>query len=589
MRGPAACLGLAAGLGLTLLVACSPDAPVIQQVDAPGDTRDPVGPYALVASVRGATDRVAVTFRADEGDAFVLVLTRRGDGRYEARLPGQPAGTTVRLRLLVDGAGGEDAWPADEEYHEFRVLAADGPCLVDGDCLDDEICDRLRHVCKLPPDACADDGDCPLDTVCVDGACRFAPTVCADDATCGAGRVCEAGRCVSRPECRADADCPGGTCLTPPGRCVADEGCRADADCPPDLPLCRAGTCGPGPCPGGCPAPLVCVDDACVDPGACGGACPDGLRCLPERGCVACTADGQCGPGAFCAVDDDFTCRMGDRLPACQPCGPGGTCGFDQRCDPDFGFLCLTVCQRDRDCPTGNRCDGGLCRGDPLCGGSACRRDADCEGACLAGACTPRQACGVDADCAPGWTCAEGRCLPTGAPCFGPEACPRGQLCVGGRCAAGAPEAACAPCDGPASCPSPALCLDLTGEGPRCVALCGRDGCPAGLACLDAGLFGVCLSADGICPAGPCGQDEFEPNDSPRQASVLQDGRTLAVACADNADVFAVPGIGPAVDYRVIARGGPLDVRRELAGGRVVGEDRLGPGEELRFAAIEQL
>lgn len=578
------CLPLAL---LAALAACTPDAPRIQQVDAPADSRDPVGPYALVASIDGKTDVIVVSWLADDVPGPTLGMSRRGDGRYEARLPGQPPGTTVRLRVLVDGPGGEDEWPGDGEYHEFRVLAADGACLVDGDCLGDELCDRLRGVCKPRPEVCVDDGDCPLDTVCADGACRFAPTTCEDDAQCGPGRVCEAGRCVSRPECREDADCPDGACLTPPGRCIAAGGCRVDADCPADLPVCRAGACAPGPCGGGCPAPLVCLDDACVDPGACGGPCPPGLRCLPDQGCVGCTADGQCGAGAHCATDDDFTCRRGERLGACQPCGPGGACGFDQRCDAELGFLCLAACERDRDCPAGNTCQGGVCRGDPLCGGRACRRDDECDGACLGGACTPRQICERDADCAEDWRCDGGRCLPTAPTCFGTDACPQGQICLGGRCAPGGPAGACAPCDGPDSCASPALCIDLDGTGSRCVALCGRDGCPAGLACLDAGPFGVCLSGDGVCPRGRCGLDAFEPNDDLRDPAVLP-AQVEGAICAADTDVFAVPGEGASIAWRVTPVDGPLGVLR-LVGGEPIAEDNLQPDEFLEFTALGRL
>ena len=120
------CLPLAL---LAALAACTPDAPRIQQVDAPADSRDPVGPYALVASIDGKTDVIVVSWLADDVPGPTLGMSRRGDGRYEARLPGQPPGTTVRLRVLVDGPGGEDEWPGDGEYHEFRVLAADGACL----------------------------------------------------------------------------------------------------------------------------------------------------------------------------------------------------------------------------------------------------------------------------------------------------------------------------------------------------------------------------------------------------------------------------------------------------------------------------
>lgn len=529
------------------LAACDPPAPRFTQVEAPADARDVIGPYRVTAIARGA-DQVQARFTVVTGDTESLPvfvpLTRRTEARFEGDLPGQAPGGLVRVVLIARGPGGRATWPG-ENPHEFRIFEPSGACLVDGDCLPQEICDRDTRQCRVPPDVCARDADCPQDRTCEAGACRFRPSTCEEDADCGPGRVCEAGLCVGRPECVEDADCPGGRCV-PPGRCVFEE-----------------------PCPGGCPDGFQCIDNECVDPGACGG-CPDGQRCHPELdACVECYADGHCAADRHCSLAPDFSCAEGPRAAPCTPCGPGGACGFDQICAEDTGFLCLTTCRDPGDCSQGTFCDGRVCRSDFICGGLDCRRDDDCEGACLAGTCTPRQACVADTDCAEGWSCRTGRCVPRDPPCFGASECQPGRICVGGRCREGEPAGVCAPCNGPDQCGSPALCIDTDGRGPRCVALCGRGGCPDGLSCFDAPPFGVCLTADATCTSPACGQDVLEPSNSPEAPVEVPIGGTELVVCQEDRDFLWLPAL-PGGRVVFTARTGRVDVLRTFADGTVI-------------------
>lgn len=579
-------------LPLLLLLGCDTAAPRFVQVEPPSTTSDSRGPYRVTAAVRGAVDSVQARYAllsadGEVGEAQTLGLRARGDGRYEADVPGQVPGSVVTLTLVAEGPGGSAQWPPDEAYL-FQVLAPT-PCGVDGDCPVGALCDRETHLCKVPPELCTTDGDCPQDRVCdaETGVCRFRPSTCAADADCGPGRVCEAGLCVSRPECVVDADCPVGASCLPPGRCGGAAGCDRDADCPPEAPRCFEGACTAEPCPGGCPDPLQCIEGLCQDVGACGGPCPPGLRCAADlQRCVACTADGQCGAGQHCDVGSSFTCQGGARLGDCTPCGPMGECGFGQACILEQGLMCATTCENDRGCPRGSRCDAGLCRAEVLCGGVECRRDEECEGACLAGVCTPRQTCGGDADCAAGWLCRDTRCLPEGPPCFGPNACPAGELCVGGRCTPGAPEAACQPCQGFGSCPGDALCLDVDGTGTHCVAFCGREGCPGQLQCLDAGPFGVCLTPDATCQLTGCGLDVLEPNNEPGSATAVPVGGTELLVCRDDADYLMLPPL-PGGRARLEARTGRVDAQLFHPDGSIE-RGQYGPGEGADFVLAAQ-
>lgn len=576
---PVSLLALFAGL-----LACSPQAPEFIQVDAPGDTRDARGDYRITAAVDGVVDRVVVivepTQSADDDDAapIIAALADRGDGRFEGEIPGVRPGERVTLTLRADGPGGEATWPAADP-HVFRVFDASGACIVDGDCLDGEMCDRARERCVERSLDCATSGVCPLDYECdaERGACRFRRTACEDDTQCGRGRVCEAGLCVARPECRDDAECGADArCVTPPGRCVADDECDDALDCPADRPVCADGQCiADDECPGGCRPGAECVGGRCVELGACGAECAPGTFCSPivER-CVECTADGHCGEGRSC---HDERCVDGLRGATCTPCGRGGTCGVGFVCDLDFGGLCAPVCQRGGACPNGYFCDGELCRAEQVCAGFECFSDDDCDGACLAGVCDAPQRCVSDDDCVDTWTCRGDTCVPRAQACASPFDCERGEICLGGRCAVEDVAGECRPCEEPADCASSALCGDVDGTGLRCLSICGPSGCADGLECNDFGGIGLCLPFDGVCLQGECGQDAFEGAEPLR---VPPDERVRRQVCNQDADEFVLSVRG---SLRVVPDGPVQLYLVNLATGR---EDRaeVFPGESFGYA-----
>lgn len=511
-----ALMRLSLALGLGLLISCAPPPPRFLQVDAPDDTRDGFGTYQVTALMRGVTDSVVATYGpvSEEGLSAGTRLTLRsaGDGRFVGALDGIELGQEVALVLRAEGPGGDVVWPPNGA-HTFRVLDASGVCLVDGDCLSGEMCNRLTERCVERTLDCADEGDCPLDYTCDTerGECRFRRSACEDDAQCGRGRVCEDGLCVARPECRDDAECPAGSsCLTPPGRCVADAECQRNADCPADRPRCEAGACVEDfACrPGGCPPGSNCVDGRCVDNAACGGDCPPGELCSEPLGaCVVCTADGHC-PGDEICINN--ACVAGPRSAACTICQGGGACGPGFACDFEFGGICAPLCGRDGRCPDGLFCAGEICRSETFCAGFECQGDFDCEGACMAGICEDPQVCAADADCAADRACDDGVCIPRARFCFSPLDCEGGEICLGGRCEPGRAAGECRPCEVSDDCATPSLCADIDGSGPRCIPVCGPDGCSDGFDCENIGGIGLCLSDEGGCREVECGDDAYE-------------------------------------------------------------------------------
>jgi hypothetical protein len=564
------------------LASCAPPAPRFIQVDAPDDTRDGFGTYRVTALMRGATDSVVAIYgpvvEGGLGAGSSDALRSNGEGRYIIDLPGIEPGRTMALQLRAEGPGGEVLWPA-EGVHTFRVLDASGVCLVDGDCLSGEMCNRITERCVERTLECENDGDCPLDYECdaERGECRFRRSACEDDVQCGRGRICEDGLCVARPECQSDDECPdGSTCLIPPGRCVGDAECDIDGDCPADRPICLDGACIPQePCPGGCPPGSDCIGDRCVDNGVCGGECPPGQFCSDVlQACVICTADGHCDGGQICVNN---ACVAGPRSAACTPCGGDGDCGNGFACDFEFGGICAPLCVRG-ECPGGLFCQGDLCRSGTFCAGEECFGDFDCEGACMAGICEDPQRCAGDGDCADDRACDEGVCIPRTQFCYSPFDCNRGEICLGGRCEPGQAIGECRPCEVPSDCSSPSLCADIDGSGPRCIPICGPDGCADGSECQDVAGIGLCLPFDGICREGQCGQDVFEGAEPSR----LQAGEPLRrFVCSTDVDEILV---GRAGTIAVDAGGSIQLTLTDAATGEMIDRARLNSGDRWRTA-----
>lgn len=318
-------------------------------------------------------------------------------------------------------------------------------------------------------------------TILLCTACQGPPpsTHAATGALIGSGRA---------PSPDGDCDCPPGTepGVNDEGQrvCVAPE-CTVASDCGA-REICAEGTCEPVPCSldDPCADPLVCVEGACVEP-ACD-HCPSGYHCVlgqfPEGDhvCVVdtCTGGADCPAGMVCAggacVDDPVLCDGDGECPSgrCTMLPEPSTVGV---CVPFGG------CLADAACPTGERCEDGVCTTSP----PPCTSDESCpDGRCdvATGTCLAAGGC-IDSDgCPDGQQCLAGICgVPEG--CAFDEQCGEELRCIEGRCtdcsSGGCEEAPPGPDAGPSG-------PDAGPPGPDA----GLPGPDAGLPGPDAGLPG---------------------------------------------------------------------------------------------------
>lgn len=228
------------------------------------------------------------------------------------------------------------------------VVASGTECRAStGPCDPAESCDGATKVC--PPDVLA-----PASQVCrpVAGACdveeRCTGTSgpCPPDAVIAAGTSCRQQMCANA-ETTAAASCDGTAPLCPapvvtscfPYGCDGDHcgsGCQLDGDC------------GPG---ARCEAP-TCIPDS-----------PNGSACTANRECLT----GHCSSGVCCESACDGSCESCGApggAGKCQP-RPGGTHGSPACPGP---LVCTGTsgtcgCRGDGDCPSGQTCLAGQCRG----------------------------------------------------------------------------------------------------------------------------------------------------------------------------------------------------------------------------------
>ncbi|MCA9537832.1 MAG: chitobiase/beta-hexosaminidase C-terminal domain-containing protein, partial [Myxococcales bacterium] len=290
-----------------------------------------------------------------------------------------------------DGCGGACGTCAANEACVAGQCATLSAC-GDGACVGTETC----ATCPADCGACCGDDAC-------DPAANEDCATCPADCACPQGEVCSplARACVPgcTPDC-TDAECGDDGCNGSCGRCAADEVCGADRQCAPVcVPDCRGRVCGDDGCDGVCG---VCPEGAVCGPGgACfGGAvcdcddaeiCLDGLCRAPDEICGADNPVGLCPQGRTClagaCTDVGAGCSVNNPTGVCdvgQICRDGACAALDGRalcddhnaCTDDLYDPVRNACVHvavNAQCDDGNacsvdRCEAGVCVGDPIAG-----------------------------------------------------------------------------------------------------------------------------------------------------------------------------------------------------------------------------
>ena len=226
-----------------------------------------------------------------------------------------------------------------------------------------------------------------------------APLTCVE-AGCGSRQVCnvDTGACEAKvTDCRRDASlCPANEfCDEETGRCLSSQRqcgptqtqCPVDQTCDAEAGVCRV-------------TGLCRADSDCARSGeVCGlvGRC-EALRCEANLDCLE--------AGFICVAQ---RCAPGCELPA-SPCPEGSFCRAPSASEPG---QCVSRCGADRECNFGFFCDLALAQ-------PTCIKEAPCED---------------DLDCRVDELCSESACQ--AAPCQGDEDCLQGQICDRARCVGG--------------------------------------------------------------------------------------------------------------------------------------------------------
>ncbi|MDX2024687.1 MAG: hypothetical protein SF187_30875 [Deltaproteobacteria bacterium] len=345
------------------------------------------------------------------------------------------------------------------------------------------VCSAVPAGEQDPAKVCTADGvaSCDRDGMCNgSGGCRLyaAGQVCAG-ATCVNGTATGVSKCDGKGECQKGAvracdaykcNSDGTACFescTDNSQCVSPRVCVGTscgakpngAECPNGASECQSGICVQG----------VCCNEACdgvcktckgTKAGTCsnvaqGAADPAG-RCAPAAGAAVCGNDGTCnGNGACAKAPNTVVCRNqtcpadSNTFTRSARCDGAGNCPAPAtvdcgsiKCDATSN-ACLTGCQNDGQCVSGNICDaatmscGGLkpngadCTANRQCASAKC-----VEGVCCGGLAADQNACPACQSCKIEGQKGTCRSAPAGAANAG--ACPAGTGFCGAQTCNGA-------------------------------------------------------------------------------------------------------------------------------------------------------
>ncbi len=410
-----------------------------------------------------------------------------------------------------------DAWfPAGSMVHHHGTtpqLLADGRAIVAGGY---SISGELSAVEIFDPlpngSACTSLGEC-RSAYCADG-------VCCDASCTGPCQACnltgKAGTCsgitgavhVGR-SCGVYATCTAGAC---DASCASDASCTATHHCVGSactLKKDNGAACGAArECASG-----FCVDSVCCS-STCGGQCeacdvagkvgvcwPAGGK--PHGGRPSCLASGDAECGAQCDGSDRTKCVVGAST---QPCSENA-------------------------CTDGKESHARFCDGAGKCLDTA----TSCGSyACAATSC--RTSCTAGSDCAAGFYCNGGACVPReglGKSCATSDACGAALFCTDGVCC------------GSAACPAGSSCVKTSATTASCeknngVACAADTECASGRCvdgvCCDGACDGQCQACDVEGLAGKCAPVKGAPHGG-RGACPKDTTNVCASAACDGVEV----------------------------------------------------
>ncbi len=375
--------------------------------------------------------------------------------------------TLLKSGKVLAAGGQSDGFTVLSTAELYTLLAAGAPCSVAGECASG-ICDEkcCSAACNGSCQTCDSTGAC----VAVKGADD--PDTCTTTKTCSASGAClfkagsltpNAAMCASG--IAVDSVCCAGPCPDPTMTCAAGSGAC----------LLKNGqaSSGAASCASGFVADGVCCNTACKDICA---------RCDSTPGICSNT--------------------IGPPVNGRGPCaGPSvGACGY--QCDGRYTTQCSAP-------PASTPCSASACVGATETHASLCDGAGRCKDVprtcapygCDAAAC--KTTCTAPSDCAAGFTCVSGACVPVpklGDPCTDASRCPAGAFCTDGVCCAQASCGSGAACNTPTKAGS---CAKTTGTKCGSASECGTGFCTDGVCCTDASC-GSGAACDTPTKAGSC-------------------------------------------------------------------------------------
>jgi hypothetical protein len=479
------------------------------------------------------------------GDQCRSGFCRRPSGALGACDPGGRAGASCSL--MADCRYPLFCDPPTSRCAEPGPPGA--PCTLDVQCASRR-CDTASGGCGVP-----DGGACRSGTDCRSGYCNSSTRTCgsrkAVGEACASYDECQSGDCRNRvcaERCSSQRPCPTGqfcdsgtqqcrtlgadgaacdddeTCLSgwcsSSDRCAkkpaVGDACSRSSDCYP-LGFCSGGRCAARLAPGEACTAL----DSCREPFLCRrGHCElINLACAPARAGSMCAYLRICEDGAFCDLQDAFTCKP--RKASGDSCLQTGDCAADLYCRTDAA--------------SGPVCAARLAAGS-TCQGDQCAPGLHCVGDRSARTCQPGpagQPCNSEQPCPEGFHCDDdGACqapLPSGGECWRSGVpCAEGLFCdftngcrpskqQGEPCSSNAPCLTTLRCLG-----APATCQPRARAGEPCTSsgsAVEEGGCEQGLhcqydptikmtVCQTARATGASCTADLQCETGVCGQSQ---------------------------------------------------------------------------------